>query len=208
MPRPPGAAMAGRIGFAKESFDVVDAARRARLNVAYVPSMRNGVDAEDRGNAVLTTLPISAVANIELPFGRQRRVAVAATLAPPGSDSVFRVVNAHFDTALRYGVGGPDAWRRRQADALLNAIRASALPTVVGGDFNTWWGNDEPAVDDLRRAFPAAKDRVTGETWRGPLAMRARLDHMFASGWDDPLEVRRAARRFGSDHYPLYLVIK
>jgi endonuclease/exonuclease/phosphatase family metal-dependent hydrolase len=206
-PLPPGAVMAAHIGFEKAAFDVVEAARQARLNVVYVPSMRNGVGAEDRGNAVLATLPIVAVENIELPLGRQRRVAIAATIARSGSARGFRVVDAHFDTALRFGVGGPAAWRRRQAGALLNAIRASALPTIVGGDFNTWWGNDEPAVDDLRRAFPAAKDRVAGETWRGPLASRARLDHMFAAGWDGALEVRRAARRYGSDHFPLYVVI-
>jgi endonuclease/exonuclease/phosphatase family metal-dependent hydrolase len=207
MPLPPRALVAARIGFEKAGFDVIEAARRARLNVVSVPSMRNGIDAEDRGNAVLTTLPITAVENIELPLGRQRRVAIAATLGFPAPPQ-FRAVNAHFDTALRFGVGGPAAWRRRQADALLNAIRGSALPTVVGGDFNTWWGTDEPAVDDLRRAFPEASDRVSGETWRGPLATRARLDHMFASGWHETLEVRRAARRFGSDHYPLFMVIR
>jgi endonuclease/exonuclease/phosphatase family metal-dependent hydrolase len=205
-PLPSGAATAGRIAFDRESFDVVEVARSMRLNVVYVPSMRNGAEAEDRGNAVLTTLPITSIENIELPFGRQRRVAIAATLTPPGEPE-FRVVDAHFDTALRLGVGGPGAWRRRQADALMNAIRGSALPTVVGGDFNTWSGNDEPAVDDLLRAFPVAKDQVIGETWRGPLAMRARLDHMFASGWQGPLDVRRAERRFGSDHYPLYMVV-
>jgi endonuclease/exonuclease/phosphatase family metal-dependent hydrolase len=207
MPLPPGAAAASRIGFEKDDFDVIEAARTARLNVAYVPSMRNGADAEDRGNAVLTTLPITAIENIELPFGRQRRVAIAATLASGSGDPAFRVVNAHFDTALRLGVGGPASWRRLQADALLNAITEATVPTIVAGDFNTWWGNDEPAVDDLRRRFPAASDRVTGDTWRGPLAMHAQLDHMFAAGWDSPLEVRRAARRFGSDHYPLYVVI-
>jgi endonuclease/exonuclease/phosphatase family metal-dependent hydrolase len=207
MPLPAGAAMASRIGFEQKAFDVIEAARDAQLDVAYVPSMRNGAGAEDRGNAVLATLPITAVENIELPFGHQRRVAIAAMLAPAGPDSAFRVVDAHFDTALRFGVGGPAAWRRRQADALLTAIGAAAAPTIVAGDFNTWWGNDEPAVDDLRRAFPAAKDGVSGETWRGPLAARARLDHMFAAGWTAPLEVRRAAKRFGSDHYPLYVVI-
>jgi len=208
MPLPSGAAMASRIGFERDAFDVIDAARRAQLDVAYVPSMRNGAGAEDRGNAVLATLPIAALQNIELPFGRQRRVAVAATLAPAGAHSAFRVVNAHFDTALRFGVGGPASWRRRQADALLTAIGEPAVPTVVGGDFNTWWGSDEPAVDDLHRAFPEANDRVTGETWRGPLGAYARLDHLFAAGWNAPLEVRRAGRRFGSDHYPLYMVIR
>jgi endonuclease/exonuclease/phosphatase family metal-dependent hydrolase len=207
MPLPSGAARASWIGVENNAFDVIDAARNAQLDVAYVPSMRNGAGAEDRGNAVLSTVPIAAVDNIELPFGRQRRVAIAATLASAGAAPAFRVVNAHFDTALRLGVGGPAAWRRRQADALLTALGGSAAPTIVAGDFNTWWGNDEPAVDDLRHAFPAAKDGVTGETWRGPLAARARLDHMFAAGWNTPLEVRRAARRFGSDHYPLYVVI-
>ena len=207
MPLPREAAMAGRIGFEREAIDILAAARSAGLNVAYVPSMRNGPGAEDRGNAVLTTLPLAALDLIELPFGRQRRVAIAATLDLPGSKAAFRVVTAHLDTALRFGTGGPAKWRRRQADALLGALAGSTLPTIVGADLNTWWGTDEPAVDDLRRAFPAAVDRVSGPTWRGPMGAGARLDHMFVSGWDSRLEVRRAPHRFGSDHFALYVIV-
>src|SRR5438445_3095684 len=64
---------------------VVDVARRRGLSLVYVPSMRNGSEsapglAEDRGNAILSTLPLSDVRAIELPFEHQRRVAVAASV--------------------------------------------------------------------------------------------------------------------------------
>jgi hypothetical protein len=41
--------------------------------------MRNGGVDEDRGNAILATLPLRDVAAIELPLVRERRVAVAAS---------------------------------------------------------------------------------------------------------------------------------
>jgi endonuclease/exonuclease/phosphatase family metal-dependent hydrolase len=205
---PRGAAAARRIvGPAGPGQDVVAAARAAGLNVAYVPSMRNGRDAEDRGNAVLSTLPLLSIEAIELPFGRQRRVAVSVMLRASPRTRPFRVVDVHLDTALRFGSGGPARWRRRQADALVDALKGTEVPTIVAGDLNSWWGNDEPAVQDLRRAFPGAVDRVRRDTWSGPLASSARLDHMFASGWNAPLDVRRWPRRFGSDHFPLYVVI-
>ena len=65
--------------------DIVGLAEKLGMFVAYVPSMRNGSataieSREDRGNAILSTEPLSDVRAIELPFGRQRRVAVAATV--------------------------------------------------------------------------------------------------------------------------------
>jgi endonuclease/exonuclease/phosphatase family metal-dependent hydrolase len=207
VPVPAGARRARRIGMAPPGHDVVAAARALQLNLAYVPSMRNGDAAEDRGNAILTTLPLESIEAVELPLGHQRRVAVAATIAPPRSIPPFRVVNAHLDTALRFGAGGPATWRRHQAGALVEVFAGSEVPTIVAGDFNTWWGTDEPAVRDLLRAFPGIVDRGGRETWRGPLAAGARLDHIFASGWRAPLEARRVPQRFGSDHYPLYVVV-
>ncbi|MGH9370097.1 MAG: hypothetical protein ACRD15_01045, partial [Vicinamibacterales bacterium] len=53
------------------------------LHAYYVPSMRNGdplTSDEDRGNAILSTIPLDDLSAIELPFERQRRVAIAATL--------------------------------------------------------------------------------------------------------------------------------
>jgi endonuclease/exonuclease/phosphatase family metal-dependent hydrolase len=205
---PPAAAFAGRIGGSFPSArDVLATARELGLNVAYVPSMRNGREQEDRGNAVLSTLRIVSVDAIELPFAHQRRVAVAATLACGSSGELMRVVDAHFDTALHFGAGGPAAWRRRQARALMSEIASADMPTIVAGDFNTWWGADEPAIRELRRAFPDVRDRVRRATWAGPLGASARLDFIFAGGWDEQVEVRRVPARFGSDHYPLYVEI-
>ena len=48
------------------------------FGVYYVPSMRNGPPSasdEDRGNAILSNLPLTELMAIELPFERQRRVA-------------------------------------------------------------------------------------------------------------------------------------
>src|SRR5439155_5701261 len=82
--------------------DIVTIARRLKLAAFYVPSMRNGAPGateEDRGNAILSTLPLSELTAIELPLERQRRVALEAT-APivwPGHGAVtLRVVCTHF----------------------------------------------------------------------------------------------------------------
>ena len=57
------------------------AARELGLALFYLPSMRNGADTlEDRGNAILSTLPLDDYEGIELPLERQRRVALAATV--------------------------------------------------------------------------------------------------------------------------------
>lgn len=58
--------------------DIVEAARRLALELFYVPSMANGWEsapAEERGNAILSSLPLADLAAI--PYEAQRRVAVA-----------------------------------------------------------------------------------------------------------------------------------
>ena len=64
--------------------DIVQTARRLGLSLFYVPSMRNGgpgsgTTEEDRGNAILTTIPMEDFTAIELPLDYHRRVAVAAS---------------------------------------------------------------------------------------------------------------------------------
>jgi endonuclease/exonuclease/phosphatase family metal-dependent hydrolase len=83
----------------------------------------------------------------------------------------------------------------------------SGLPTVVGGDFNTWLGNKEPAVDVMRRAFPDTPRGENMATWRGPLGAHATLDHVFVRGQFRSVTTRRLPGRFGSDHYPLSTVV-
>jgi len=115
----------------------------------------------------------------------------------------------HLDTALALGHGGPFAARRRQAEALVDALTGpSAVPTVLAGDFNTWRGDGEPALALLRRAFPETPRMSDGPTWVGPLGIHARLDHVFVRGPVASARVERLASRFGSDHYPLLAIVE
>ena len=48
--------------------DVVDTACRLGLSLRYAPSMRNGAARSDRGNAILSSLPLERTVAIELPL--------------------------------------------------------------------------------------------------------------------------------------------
>ena len=201
--------------------DIKAVAERMGLHLFYAPAMRNGAIApEDRGTAILSTLPLSDLQAIELPFERQRRVALAATIegtTPSGAAWRLRLADVQIDTSLALTRGGPFAARKRQAEALVEALTMggsdTTLPTVVGGDFNTWLGPQEPALDVMRRAFAEAPDApshaplMTASTWRGPLGMRAALDYVFLRGVPRTEAPRRLSERFGSDHYPLLTVV-
>jgi endonuclease/exonuclease/phosphatase family metal-dependent hydrolase len=174
--------------------------------------MRNGppaVSDEDRGNAILSSLPLSDLTAIELPFERQRRVAVAATLSgtsSAGAAWTLRVVSAHLDNVAgmrRLWVAGSGYARARQARALVTCLSDSA-PTVLAGDFNTWFGFGDRTYLETARAFHAPPPTDRRATFHGLL----RLDHMFfrlPDGWRARSE--RGSSRFGSDHYPLIATI-
>src|SRR6476661_1956567 len=127
--------------------DIVETARELGLELFYVPSMANGRPEaglpEDRGNAILSTLPLHDLAAIELPFEAQRRVVAAATVSgttAEGAPWSLRLVNVHLDNKSRpsrllQSFGGA---RTRQARALVQALGNDSSATVVGGDMNTW----------------------------------------------------------------------
>jgi endonuclease/exonuclease/phosphatase family metal-dependent hydrolase len=190
--------------------DIVQLARDLGLWAAYVPSMRNGGDGiEDRGNAILSNLPLDAIEAIELPDSRQRRVAVAADVVgrtTHGEPWRVRVVSAHLEsrtTARRFWIfaGGV---RAAQARAIVHAVdRARAA--VVGGDFNSWAGFAERAYREMAPFFPDT--HVTDR--RPTFAFRRRLDHLLfrlPDGWRARFE--RLDDRFGSDHHPLAGVLR
>jgi endonuclease/exonuclease/phosphatase family metal-dependent hydrolase len=193
----------------------------AGFAVLYAPSMRNGASVagggEDRGNAIVSTLPLSGVRLIELPLERQRRVAIAATAqgrTRTGAEWRLDLVDVHLDTALAWLHRGPFAARRRQASALLAALDGFAADgsgrgaTVVAGDLNTWMGDDEPAVRLLRDAFPGTPAAERAPTWRGPLGLHATLDHVFVRGAIAASPVVRLPGQFGSDHFPLLTIVR
>jgi len=181
--------------------------------VVYAPSMRNGrgrvadrsAPLDDRGNAIVSTLPLREPTFIELPFEYQRRVAVAAVAELPGRADV-RIASIHLDTRGALVRGGPLPARERQAEALVHALGQST-PTLAGGDFNSWYGREAPAYAVMRQAYddPIVSDQPTF-SW---LLFRTVFDHLFvrlAAG--TRIDADRAPERFGSDHYPLVAQIR
>ncbi|HZI82248.1 MAG TPA: endonuclease/exonuclease/phosphatase family protein [Vicinamibacterales bacterium] len=204
--RPPGAIRAPQT-----RQDVSALAARLGMHTVYVPSMRNGrlfrSDArEDRGNAILSAFPLDDVRALELPFGQQRHVAVAARVTVPGL-APLRVLSVHLD---------PSGHRTPEAAALAAHVRAmpAGEALVIGGDLNTWFGRREDALKALAAAVPEEDcGRVKTNTWpwrmQGPFGWwRGRLDYLFTNL---PKEVSRSCQtvpqQFGSDHRPVVLVI-
>jgi len=177
--------------------DIVSVADQTGMWLAYVPSMRNG-GTEDRGSAILSTLPLSDVAAIELPWLSQRRVAVMATIGARQGDMPWRLraISVHLDN--RPG-------RSRQAAALarlVGAYRDDETPIVIGGDLNTWLGPREDAVRRIDEVVARARECGNAPTFR----FGRHLDYLFTTL---PPGVRRgcriAADAFGSDHRPTVL---
>ncbi len=192
---------AGRIAHSSTE-DILSLAESLDLALFYVPSMRNGgqSDEEDRGNAVLASVPLGGFAAFELPFERQRRIALEVSVRIPGrgGPQAVRLATAHLTNMV-----GHHLWifsepgRTRQAEALARALDDE--PMVLGGDFNTWFGRADAAYRAIARRFAPVDGADTRPTF-GVL----RLDHFFVRlppGWH--FTYHRADDRYGSDHYPL-----
>ena len=193
--------------------EVVETAGRLGLHLRYAPSMRNGPERSDRGNAILSTLPLEDAAAIELPFEYQRRVAVTAHLTLGAHR--LRLVSAHLDPRGPVGhrwLGA--AGRAVQMRHLLAAVEEDTV--VLGADLNLGRGRAEPAYRSLeaagfhfgippgvppwRHTYHALPrlvlDYVLIRDRRGSVAGATvqRLD-------EDPAD--RGPTVFGSDHHPL-----
>lgn len=191
---------------APQEQDVLSLSTELGMHLLYVPSMRHRAatpqrPAEDRGNAILSTLPLRDLTAIELPFVRQRRVAVAARVQ--ADESSLTVVSAHLDTRqpfLSGSVLSGGFGRERQATGLVAGLAQmpAADRVIVGGDFNTLGGPNEPAIRVMEQRFARIRcgNPITHE-WRYS------LDHLFASDPSVMQECRRGEKRYGSDHYPL-----
>jgi endonuclease/exonuclease/phosphatase family metal-dependent hydrolase len=196
--------------------DIATLARRLDLHLRYAPSMRNGAHRSDRGNAILSTLPLAHAHAWELPFSYQRRVAIAATV-PLGDGRALRVCSAHLDPrggSARdlLGVIG----RGAQAQAVLDHLDADSLPVVLGADLNLARGRRERAyrvfADAGYRHGVPERAPVWGHTYhRMP---RLLLDWMLVrdpGGTIAGLDIERMDEEpndrgpyvFGSDHHPL-----
>ncbi len=179
----------------KRRMSVVEAADSLGLSLLYVPSMRNGhtgdpATEEDRGNAVLSTLPLSELAVVELPVQLQRRAAAVASVrgtTAAGAPWCMRVASAHLDVL----VNGYQA--RVLGDAL-----SGERTLVMGGDFNSPLSR-LGTVAHLRRRFPHSPPVEYGRTHR-----MGRLDYLFARSASGARgRAVRVPETFGSDHRPV-----
>ena len=213
-----GSAPRDRPGDYRPEEDVAEVAGELGLSLRYVPSMRNGVHRSDRGNAVLSSLPLSEAAAFELPFVAQRRVSVETTVDLGGAERL-RVCSAHL---APWGQVGRDwlgvAGRGLQSRALVEALDSGDpdVPLILGADLNTTRGRGEAAYRVLAEAGFTAGVPHRNPTWRHTYHMMPRLviDHLLVR---DPAhrvaaaEVHRLSENprdagpfvFGSDHHPL-----
>ena len=180
-------------------FDIVNVTEElGPLSLIYVPSMRNGSSSsephEDRGSAILSTLPLSEPVAIELPGERQRRVVILANAGP------VSVAVVHLDAlggARRLRLFWTPWMREVQIRTMASALPSG--PLVVGADLNTWHGRDETAARALGKLFGASPLSID----RRGLGLRV-LDYMFFRvGPDHRAYYRQLANRYGSDHRPL-----
>jgi endonuclease/exonuclease/phosphatase family metal-dependent hydrolase len=179
------------------------------LALFYVPSMRNGCDGgprQDRGNAILSTLPLTNLKAVELPLMRQRRVAALADVkgeATNGQEWTLSLASVHFENR---GPGVPRSWvhgRARQARALVAALSGTPL-AAVGGDFNTLNGMEEPAVKIVGSHFSHTPEHQRNVTFVSYAVMRSQLDYLFfRCAGHHRSKYWRALERYGSDHYPI-----
>jgi endonuclease/exonuclease/phosphatase family metal-dependent hydrolase len=190
--------------------DIIQVSERCGLALFYAPSMRNGQGdeghaREDRGSAILSTLPLMEPVAIELPLEAQRRVTLVATVQAPAGSSRLRVASVHYDVAgniLRVlGTGG--SMRVRQNDGLTETLDSldpeRALPIVVAGDLNTW-SSRETVVLRMLETYPESPSPGREKT-RGHWPP----DHMFFRAGEGAIELVEGSYRvvedaYGSDH--------
>jgi endonuclease/exonuclease/phosphatase family metal-dependent hydrolase len=207
---PAGRMLVAQLGYQE---DIAETARALGMNLRYAPSMRNGALQSDRGNAILSTLPLLDAEAIELPLVLQRRVAVSAKVQVAGRK--LKVVSAHLDPRGPPGhrwLGA--AGRALQARHLLTSLRDDTV--ILGADLNLGRGRYERAWRVLREAGFTFGIPAYSPPWRHTFHALPRLvlDYLLVRDPAGAVEHARVHRLdehprdrgplvFGSDHHPL-----
>ena len=206
-----GGLRASPAGHSRE--DIVETADALGMHLRYAPSMRNGATHSDRGNAILSTLPLEAPQAIELPHLLQRRVAVTATVR--FGERRLTVVSAHLDprgpvSHRMLGARG----RSLQAQHLIEALVQDTV--VMGADLNIVAGKLEATWKFLRTAGFRMGVPEMAPSWRHTFHGVPQLLIDYVLVRDRVAMISRATVHrldeqpqdrgkfvFGSDHHPL-----
>ena len=195
--------------------DIVRISRDLGLSLIYVPSMRNGASvadpAEDRGSAILSTLPLSEPIAIELPGERQRarrhrresRISLRSGRSPrrarrsKPSAAVLDAMDARRADAIdRSAAAERSARDRRRSQYVARTRRA-------GGAISQGVGRATPLAIERRGSRPA-RARLPVLSRRGrsartlPARCRTDMDRTIARWWDGWRSVQAPDRRYSS----------
>lgn len=178
------------------------------LDLIYVPSMRNGqvgvgAAPEDRGNAIVSTLPLEDPLAIDLPIF-QRRTAVSAVVAAGRSDErsdCLRATSVHFDVFT--ADVAMLSHRQRQASAVVQGLEQTGeRRQLIGGDLNSVRGD---LADFVERVAEFAPDGQCPDAPTHSGRVDTALDHMFSRGFD--LACIVTPDTYGSDHLGIIDVV-
>lgn len=158
----------------------------------------------DTGVALLSRLPLSDAARIELPWGVcPWRPRLAVTASVPFGGRVLHVFNAHIDTHANV-----EGQLKQHRTVLAHAARtAGSEPTVLLGDFNTLNDEGRHAARELLESNGYTTPLPTNTaTWRsGPI--HHHFDWIFVRG-ARVLRWGVARVRGVSDHWPVWVEIE
>ncbi|WP_455369433.1 endonuclease/exonuclease/phosphatase family protein [[Eubacterium] cellulosolvens] len=197
--------------------DIITIARKHGLGLFYVPSMRNGRQEntnvpEDRGNAILSTIPLSNLIAVELPLERQRRTTIAANIKVITKTNIswkIQLINVHLEnrtSGLMFFRGFSIA-RLNQIIALLKILPEEKI-AVMAGDFNTWFRESREPIIKYVENFFKKLEIIKGDIpkiprKRYPLFPDRLVDYQFfriPEKWKT--EKYYVNDYYGSDHYP------
>jgi endonuclease/exonuclease/phosphatase family metal-dependent hydrolase len=168
-------------------------------------------DGGEYGIAVLSRWPIARDTLVHLPIDPPQQRA-GGSYEPRGALRVvvnapfgaMAVVNTHLDA------GRDDAYRRQEIRTVLaiaDSLRASGLPTLLGGDFNS---TPESAVHEAATAAglrDAWRDCGRGDSLTFPAGVPVkRIDYLYLSGAATCSEATVPVTQ-ASDHRPLFVLV-
>lgn len=191
----------GPIGGQENAPEII--ARALHLNYVFSPGMIHG--GVDYGNAILSRYPVNRFRKINLRASTLESINRTALVAELDLDGQpMEIVSIHLSTLFR------DSYREEreravQLSSALERLPDVNLPTLIGGDFNTFRPVSKIRVNQtfnltgFRDAHP-----IGNWTMR---YLRLQLDHLFSRGNIAQIQSGVSYDTNASDHLPIWSTI-